>query len=381
MRICLFYPSLLSDWRNSPAPFLRGLAMELVRRGHEVTVYEPRGAPSLHGLLGEHGHGPVARFHGAYPGLASRRYEPRSLDLDEALAGAHLVIAHELTEPSLVRRLGEHRAEAGRYRLLFHATESRCMTDPPSLADYELNHFDGVLAAGSVIREQFLAEGWAARAWTWHEGVDPRIFMPISGLPCEGDVVWVGDWPGREHAAELEEFLVEPVRRLGLRARVYGAGYSPEALALLTRAGIEYGGWVPNFELPEEFAKFKVALHLPAREQARACPGLPGSLPFQVLACAVPLVCAVWDDIDGLFQPGVDFGLARDGDELAGWLRLLLRNPDMAQWMASHGQRTVLRRHTSAHRVDALLHILRNLPEAVPMPALIEASLAQPVAV
>jgi hypothetical protein len=42
LRFILFYHSLLSDWNHGNAHFLRGIASELLSRGHEVTVFEPR---------------------------------------------------------------------------------------------------------------------------------------------------------------------------------------------------------------------------------------------------------------------------------------------------------------------------------------------------
>ncbi len=41
MKIALFYHSLVSDWNHGNAHFLRGVASELIARGHEVVVYEP----------------------------------------------------------------------------------------------------------------------------------------------------------------------------------------------------------------------------------------------------------------------------------------------------------------------------------------------------
>ena len=369
MRIVLFYHSLLSDWNNSLAPFVRGLGMELLLRGHEVVVYEPRNASSLQHLLAEHGHAPVARFHGVYPGLASRRYEARTLDLEAALAGADLVVVHEWCDSRLVKAIGLHHALGGGYRLIFHATHPDCLSAPDPMARAALRHYDGVLAGSNALREQYLAEGWAKRAWTWHEAADTRVFKPVPGAAINGDLVWVGNWRDGERAAELQEFLVEPVRALGLRARVYGAGYTQPAVDALAAAGIEYGGWVPSFDLPALLARFKLVAHIPSREQGRAAPGLPTGRPFQALACARPLVCAAWPDSDGLFQPGVDYALARDGDEMTGWLKVLLDKPDMADWMARHGHSTVLRRHTVAHRVDELLSLLPLLPQVeVPEP-------------
>ncbi len=41
MRVVMFYHSLASDWNHGNAHFLRGVARELGRRGHDVRVYEP----------------------------------------------------------------------------------------------------------------------------------------------------------------------------------------------------------------------------------------------------------------------------------------------------------------------------------------------------
>jgi hypothetical protein len=42
MKIVLFYHSLLSDWNHGNAHFLRGIATELIARGNEVVIYEPK---------------------------------------------------------------------------------------------------------------------------------------------------------------------------------------------------------------------------------------------------------------------------------------------------------------------------------------------------
>ena len=40
MRIAFFAHSLVSDWNHGNAHFLRGVASELLGRGHDVQVYE-----------------------------------------------------------------------------------------------------------------------------------------------------------------------------------------------------------------------------------------------------------------------------------------------------------------------------------------------------
>jgi len=41
VRVVIFCHSLLSDWNHGNAHFLRGVAAELVARGHDVAAFEP----------------------------------------------------------------------------------------------------------------------------------------------------------------------------------------------------------------------------------------------------------------------------------------------------------------------------------------------------
>jgi spore maturation protein CgeB len=241
----MFYHSLVSDWNHGNAHFLRGVATELQARGHQVDIYEPGAAWSVRNLVEEHGVEPIVRFQLAYPALRSTRYDLDTLDLDVALHAADLVLVHEWSDHGLVRRLGEHRARSNSYKLLFHDTHHRAVTERDSMAAYDLREYDGVLAYGRVLRDLYLSEGWTQHAWTWHEAADTRLFHPIAEGEQEGDLVWIGNWGDEERTAELHEFLLGPVKSLGLRARVYGVRYPRHAKEALAGAGIEYGGWLP----------------------------------------------------------------------------------------------------------------------------------------
>ncbi len=360
----MFYHSLLSDWNHGNAHFLRGVATELVLRGHEVRIYEPRDAWSLQNLLEEHGPAPVEEFHRLYPLLKSTRYDRTSLNLDDALRGADLVLVHEWSDHELVARVGRHRARGGSYHLLFHDTHHRCVTEPGAMAAYDLTHYDGVLAFGGVIRDLYLARGWAARAWTWHEAADTRVFRPRPGTAPEGDLVWIGNWGDEERTAELHEFLLGPVKALGLKARVHGVRYPEHARRALAQAGIEYAGWLPNYRAPEVFAAFKMTVHVPRRPYVESLPGIPTIRPFEALACGIPLVCSPWKDDEHLFTPGRDFLVARDGVEMTRHLRALLEREELRRELAAHGRETILARHTCGHRTDELLAICAELDAA-----------------
>lgn len=365
MRIVMFYHSLVSDWNHGNAHFLRGIVGELLARDHDVRVFEPVDAWSRVNLEQEHGRGPVADFARFYPQLRPSFYHPELLDLDEALEGADLVVVHEWNDHELVRRIGRHRARGGGYRLLFHDTHHRSVTDPAGMAAYDLTHYDGVLAFGGVIRDLYLASGWARRAWTWHEAADTRVFQPLPAGEKSGDLVWIGNWGDDERTAELQEFLIRPVQALGLRAAVYGVRYPDAARAALADAGIEYRGWLPNYLAPEVFARFQVTVHVPRRPYVQALPGIPTIRVFEALACGLPLISAPWNDAEHLFEPGRDYAVAADGAEMARLLDEAVRDPAAARERAEHGRRTLLRRHTCGHRVDELMEICDQLAAPV----------------
>jgi spore maturation protein CgeB len=360
MRIVMFYHSLVSDWNHGNAHFLRGIVTELLRRGHDVTVLEPASSWSRDHLLREHGEGAISGFHQAYPGLSSRRYQLDTLELDQELDDADLVLVHEWNEHRLVEALGHHRAAHGGYRLLFHDTHHRSVTQRASMAQYQLEQYDGVLAFGEVIRQRYIDEGWAARVWTWHEAADTSVFFPRGGS-VDGDLIWVGNWGDEERTAELEEYLIRPVEALHLRARVHGVRYPAEAQQRLSNAGIEYAGWLPNYRVPEAFGHFRLTLHIPRRPYVEALPGIPTIRVFEALACGIPLICSPWEDAERLFSAGEDFLMARNGADMERQIAALLVDPAAAAALARRGRNTILARHTCAHRVDELLGIVAEL--------------------
>ncbi len=383
MNFVLFCHSLLSDWNHGNAHFLRGVVTELVARGHNVRVYEPRDNWSLTHLLQEEGGAQaLSRFDEVYPTLrATSHFYDEQDNIAALIEGADVVLVHEWSSPEIVAELGRLR-RASRFKLLFHDTHHRAASARHEMSAFELGDYDGVLAFGNVIRDIYRHEGWAKRAWTWHEAADVRVFKPrdegggmkdeqpaapsLSLIPppsslAEGDLIWIGNWGDGERTRELHEFLLGPVRDLKLKARVHGVRYPSEALAALREAHIEFGGWLPNLEAPEVFAKWKMTVHVPRGPYVQALPGIPTIRVFEALACGIPLVCAPWQDSEHLFEPGLDFWMARDGSEMKQKLQVLVDDPQARAELARHGLETIRARHTCAHRVDELMGILGEI--------------------
>jgi spore maturation protein CgeB len=363
MRFVIFTHSLVSDWNHGNAHFLRGVATELVERGHDVRIFEPRDGWSFRNLVAEHGNEPVAEFGRWYPRLRSCFYDESALNLDRALHGADVVIVHEWNSHSLVTRIGEYRVLHPEFLLFFHDTHHRSVTDSAAMGAYELQHYDGVLAYGGVIRDLYRRHGWARQAWTWHEAADTRVFRPISGVSKIGDLVWIGNWGDGERSEEIREFLIEPVKALRLKARVYGVRYPQHALDELSAAGIAYGGWLPNYRVPEIFSRYRATVHIPRRPYVESLPGIPTIRPFEAMACSIPLISAPWHDAEGLFHPSLDYLVAKNADEMIANLHTVISDDEIAQDLAQHALATIRSRHTCAHRVDELLAIAQAIAE------------------
>ena len=365
MRFVVFSHSIVSDWNHGNAHFLRGVVADLIDRGHEVHVYEPRGGWSRTNLIDQYGDDAVTAVHAAFPWMHSEEYDLATLDLDAALDGADVVLVHEWNEAELVRRIGERRARDGAaFKLLFHDTHHRAMTNEADMARYDLEHYDGVLAFGGVIRDLYLDRGWSERAWTWHEAADTRIFHPHPEIARDQDLVWVGNWGDGERSAELREFLLRPARALRLTGSIHGVRYPLGARFAIRCSGLRYRGWLANHRAPEVFAAHRVTVHVPRRPYVRKLPGIPTIRPFEALACGIPLVSAPWEDTEGLFRAEQDYLVARDGDEMRRHLSDVIADEHLAASLAASGLETIRERHTCSHRVDELLDIVSELGAA-----------------
>jgi spore maturation protein CgeB len=361
MRVVIFCHSIRSDWNHGNAHFLRGVTVALERQHHQVALFEPADAWSALSLAADEGVNALDAYRERYPTLRPQVYDPQSIDLEQAVDGASLVLVHEWNAPDLIARLAGLRRRGARFKLLFHDTHHRSVSQTAAIAALDLDGFDGVLAFGEVIREWYARRGWGRRAWTWHEAADTTVFRPYPRAANPSDLVWIGNWGDDERTTELETFVFEPARALALSGHVYGVRYPAAAIEAVSRSGLVFCGRVANDRVPDVFAQHAVTVHVPRRPYATALPGIPTIRVFEALACGIPLVSAPWNDAEGLFTVGTDFLMARSGDEMKRMLRMVLADRSAAEALARHGLATVRARHTCAHRALELIHIAQSL--------------------
>lgn len=350
MRVAFFAQSGASETVHGCASALLGILAELRGRGHEAHVYEIDSA----------------------------------LDLTAALEGVQLVVvraasdaADSTLKPDFIARIGQHHVRSRHYTLLLHDTCDRSMSDPASLAAFDLRHYDGVLASGDAVARLYVERGWVRDAWSWPTAANIRVFYPRqSDTPrCvqhasvshavaldHGDLVWIGRLgDGAERQRAFHDFFVKPARQLGVRAAVYGTGYTENMLRTLADAGVAYHGWTPNERVPEVFSRYTVTMFMPRTPYVRSLQGIATTSLFEAMACGIPVVSAGWHDVAGLFAPPAPFLTADSGAEMTARLEAVLARPSLRAELVGRGLREIQARHTCGHRVDALLQIVREI--------------------
>jgi hypothetical protein len=188
--------------------------------------------------------------------------------------------------------------------------------------------YDGVLAFGEALRERYLKAGWGRQVCVWHEAADGRSFRPMPGELEEGDLVWIGNWGDDERTAELRGVPDRASPRPGPAChdpRRALPGPRPRHLA---RAGIRYGGWIPNAEAPRAFARHRVTVTFPGAPTSNSSPASPRYAPSRRWPAASPLSPPPGTTPRGCSAPATSSGRERGRD--APHLRALWATPRCA---------------------------------------------------
>lgn len=360
MKIVFFVHSIISDWNNGHAHFLRGLMKSLMKVGHEVLSCEKMKNWSTDNLLEDHGVGPLVEFARLFPEIRMKTYKGgRHIveEVDALTTGADLVIVHEFNEPELIGAAGYIRRSRGDFVLLFHDTHHRAVSLPYSIATLNLSAYDGVLAFGQSLCNVYRTRFDVNRVWPFHEAADTGLFRPLEREKAQ-DVVWIGNWGDEERSEETRAFLIGSARSLKhLRFAVYGVRYPREAIEDLREAGIEYRNWLPNYRVPEVFAGSNMTIHIPRFYYRKTLGGIPTIRPFEALACGIPLICTPWDDREQLFRPGKDYLVAENPGDMYRLIAHLSENPEKRASLSEAGLQTIRARHTCDHRAAQLMKI------------------------
>jgi spore maturation protein CgeB len=387
LRYAFFYHSVRSDWNQGNAHFLRGLVRALLAMGHQAVCYEEAAGWSVTNLVAGAGLRPLVEFRRRFPFIDVRLYARQPAPgleqrLRAELSGVDVVILHEwpaAEHPALLETLLRLRGVCG-FRLLFHDTHYRILSQPVRMARLGLERCDAILAYSPSLAAAYRDRlGLPGRdVHVFHEGADTTVFHPRTPDPQRpiDDAVFVGNWGGPDRAAELRDFVFGPARRFRDRRRfaLFGVRYPLEVLAdVRERCGVDYRGWLPNHLVPAAFAQARVVLHVPRRQYVRLLQGTPTIRVFEALACGAPLISTPWVDTDALFRAGEDYLVVDTPAHEEAALEWLWRDETARCRLARSGEQRILAAHTCRHRAEQLQAIVAGLqrpsarlPGAVP---------------
>jgi spore maturation protein CgeB len=273
------------------------------------------------------------------------------------LAAAEVALVHEWNAPGLVRLVGQLCRDLA-VPALFHDTHYRVVLDDGYRTCLGLEDYTAILAYSPSVAARYRQLGFD-RVHVLHEAADLTVFAPLP-TPKMTDVVFVGNYGDGDRSDELEDYVFGPRTSLpGLSYAVYGVRYPAHVVSRLNNGlDITYGGWLPNVLVPSVYSAARVVLHVPRRQYVDLLPGTPTIRVFEALATGACLISLPWQDTDHLFEVGKDYVVAHSPAEMRDVIAWLCEDDAARSTLGQHGRRTILNRHTCAHRADELLKVL-----------------------
>ena len=348
MKIALFCQSIISDYNLDAIPFLRGVITELQSRGHETQVFETRDNVAYLSALKECGKTAISEFKRYYPDIITSFYQSSVAEIAEIVRDVDLVLVHSSADTDTIKLLAEIKKKFS-YALVFYDTSNAVRLQNNEVVQ-ELENYNLILASSSSLARVYKTLNINNNIFVWHLGADTKIYQPRFGKK-DTEVVLFANITEETDLAAVEEFFIEPVRYLRVKAKIFGCKAGKPLKQLIAKSAIKHEGWVPSFKTPLLYPNYITSIYLPALNDA------PSAHLFHALACGSPLLSAVWEDNDALFNKGREFLWAKDGYEMKHYI-LEMMNSTLKEVIVSHGIRSINNRHSCKHRVNELEKIL-----------------------
>jgi spore maturation protein CgeB len=351
MRLVIFGLTISSSWGNGHATLWRGLGRSLAERGHALSFFE-KNVP-YYAEARDLAHWPDGELI-LYDDWSSVIKQARTLlqQADVALITSYcpdavaatrllsdyrgiLKVFYDMDTPVTIQRL----CEQGSVEYL-----------PPN----GFRDFDLVLsfAGGSIpeyLRKQ-LGAGHVEVLYGHADGGHHYRQAPNPGY--RGDLSYLGTFaPDRQSV--LEEFFVQPARRLPDKRFVLGGALYPDTFPW--RPNIYYVRHLPPSEHGMFYSSSSFSLNITRRSMVRSgyCPS--GRL-FEAAACRAAVITDRWPGLEYFFQPGEEIIVADTVDDV---LEALALSSETIETLGQAAYARFLRQHSSDRRAIELEEFLQ----------------------
>lgn len=348
--IAVFGSSLVSAWWNAAATHYRGIIRALARRGFEITFYEPdTGDRQQHRDISDFAWARVV----AYPG------DPR----DET--GVRRALAQASTADIIVKTSGAGVFDAlldeavlevcaPRTQVIFWdvdapATLDRLAANPDDPFHALVGRYDVVLAyGGGDPLARAYTEAGARQCVPIYNALDPSTHFPVApDERFDADLAFLGN-RRRDREARVEELFINASTLASTEIFLLagnGWGTWPRL------ANVRYVGHL----YPKDHNAFnctpRAVLDI-SRDSMSRYGFSPSTRLFEAAGAGACLITDTWIDIEQFVDPDTEILVARDGDEVAGYVCDL--SWGRARRIGAAARRRMLAEHTYDHRAQLL---------------------------
>lgn len=358
LNIAFFGSSLVSAYWNGAATYYRGMIRALSDRGHRVTFYEPDAYErQQHRDIPDPDWATVV----VYP-----TSEAAVAQMIEQASGADLVIKASgvgMFDPWLeqaVLTLQNPTTLVAFWDVDAPATLDRVQQDAEDPFRALIPQYDVILTygGGPPVVQAYAALG-ARQCVPIYNALDPQTHHPVPPNPTfAADLAFLGNrLPDRE--ARVETFFLDVAAQLRDRTFLLGgSGWADKPLP----PNLRYVGHVYTRDHNAFNCTPQVVLNISRDSMARY--GFsPATRVFEAAGAGACLITDAWVGLEQFLEPNREVLVARDGAEVAEWVRSL--TPARAQQIGQAARQRVLAEHTYAHRalqLETLLDALQPSP-------------------
>ena len=352
MKIVIFGLTVTSSWGNGHATLWRGLIKALSRRGHDVTFFE-------HDVPYYARHRDLLELCGARLVLY-RDWNEILPEVRRALRGTDVGLVTSYC-PDAISATGvilETNSLSVFYDLDTPVTLNRIRAGEPVeyIGPRGLGDFDLVLSyTGGVALELLKTELGARRVAPLYGSVDPEVHKPAAPIDMfECDLSYLGTY-AQDRQKALEEFFVEPARRVPGRKFLIGGAQYPQEFPW--SENIFFARHVAPPDHPAFYSSSRLTLNVTRRAMAEMgyCPS--GRL-FEAAACNVPLISDWWEGLNEFFEPGSEILVARTIDDVVNALNL---SAEELKEISRAARERTLWRHTADRRAMDFENVLQQI--------------------
>lgn len=360
MKISFFGSSLVSAYWNGAATYYRGIIRALHARGHSVCFYEPDAYDR--------------QYHRDLPDPDWARvvvYAPTTEGVEAALDAAStnggcppdfiikasgVGVFDELLEAAVVE-LRSRRTRTIFWDVDAPATLDRVCENPLDPFGPLIGRYDLILTygGGDNVTRKYLSLG-ARRCVPVYNGLDPETHYRVGPDAARfgADLSFMGNrMPDREH--RVDEFFTHAARCL------------PDRRFLLGGSGWEPWRFPPNVACAghvytrdhNAFNSTPLAVLNISRESMARYGHSPATRVFEAAGAAACIITDAWAGVGDFFEPGKEWLVARDGDEVAELVEWL--TPERAGAIGEAAQHRVLAEHTYGHRAAVVEQLLNEV--------------------